>query len=214
MKISDTFFTCQGEINVGKLAYFIRLGMCNLNCVWCDTPERFEYMDMDLNDIFEQAKHFNRIVITGGEPLLQKEDIAKLIKKLQNYNPKVVIEIETNGTIKPVGIKGDVIFNVSPKLKNSEMKYESRFKPDVLNWFKEYGANFKFVVTNEDDLDEVNMIVSDLLIPKEQVFLMAEGMTREHQMERMLPVFEMAKSNGYNFSPRLQILLWDTKRGV
>lgn len=215
MQVAETFVSYQGEINVGRFAYFLRLGKCNLSCEFCDTPEKNSYAEIGIDEIVEQAQHFNHIVITGGEPLLQKEEVAKLILKLKKINPKIVIEIETNGTIKPSGMKNldNVIFNVSPKLSNSENNYEKRIVKNVLTWFINYGANFKFVVNDEDDVDEVNMLVRDLLIPKTQIFLMPQGKTRQEQYEKMLEIINLAKRYGYNFSPRLQILLWDTERG-
>lgn len=183
----------------------------------CDTDyAKFEGVDLSVDELVKQASHFRRIVITGGEPLLQKYDISKFIEKVMKKNPKVIIEIETNGTIKPIGGRylGDVIFNVSPKLKNSDNKYDKRIVHDTLNWFNEMDANFKFVIDGPDDIDEVNMLVNNFGISKRQVFLMPQGKTREEQLEKMDMVVKYAKVNGYNVSPRLHILIWDRKRGV
>ncbi len=217
MKICETFTGFQGEINVGRLAFFLRTAECNLNCTFCDTNyAKTESVDMTVDDLVEQAMHFNRVVITGGEPLLQKQDVAKIIEKLKRKNPNIVIEIETNGTIKPLGGKflGDVIFNVSPKLKNSGNEYKKRIVYDTLGWFNEINANFKFVIDSPDDIDEVNLLVSEFGISKKQVFLMPQGKTKEEQLNKMETVCKYAKLNGYNISPRLHVLIYDNKRGV
>ena len=62
------------------------------------------------------------------------------------------------------------------------------------------GANFKFVVNSEDDVDEVNLLVQNFAIKKSQVFLMPEGKTKDEQFEKMERILEFAKINGYNFS--------------
>lgn len=217
MKVCETFVSHQGEINVGRFAFFIRLGSCNLKCVFCDTAyARDEYVDVDNDMLVEQALHFPRVILTGGEPFVQKEDVAKFIEKLTKKNPDVVIEIETNGTIKPVviGKYPNVIYNVSIKLKNSGNEYEKRVVPGVVNWFNQMKANFKFVVDTADDVDEVQMICNEFSIPKHQVFLMPEGKSREEQTAKLHKIVALAKLAGYNFSPRMHVLLWGTKRGV
>ncbi len=217
MKICETFSGFQGEVNVGRLAFFLRTAGCNLNCVWCDTNyAKTESVDMTVDDLVQQAMHFNRVVITGGEPLIQKQDVAKFIEKVKRKNPDIVIEIETNGTIKPLGGKflGDVIFNVSPKLKNSGNEYSKRIIYDTLGWFSEINANFKFVIDSPDDIDEVNLLVSEFGISKRQVFLMPQGKTKEEQLNKMEAIARYAKVNGYNISPRLHVLIYGNKRGV
>jgi organic radical activating enzyme len=217
MKVNETFAGFQGEINVGRFAYFLRTAQCSLNCSFCDSNyAKNEWVDMKVEDIVAQAEHFPRIVITGGEPLLQKEEITKLITRLKTVNSDIVIEIETNGTIIPPtnAIWKDVIFNVSPKLKNSGNDYNKRIVPEALGWFvMADNVNFKFVVANEDDVDEANMLIQSFGISKKQVFLMPEGKTRDEQLDRMETVALFAKRYGYNISPRLHILIWDNERG-
>lgn len=216
MKICEGFVSFQGEINVGRLAYFLRLAQCNLKCSFCDSNyAKNEWTDMKIEDIVAQAEHFPRIVITGGEPLLQKEEITKLIAKLKTANSDIIIEIETNGTIRPPTSSTwkEVIFNVSPKLKNSGNEYNKRIIAESLGWFVMANANFKFVVSNEDDVDEVNMLVQSFGISKKQVFLMPEGKTRDEQLDKMEAIAVLAKHYGYNISPRLHVLIWNNERG-
>lgn len=183
----------------------------------CDTDyARDSYVDMSMDEIYEKAKHFDRVIITGGEPFLQKDDVAKLTKKLINNKPDMKIEIETNGTIKPIAVSNfnNIIYNVSLKLKNSDNSKQDRLKDNVIKWFVQAEANFKFVVKDENDVDEVNMIVTEYGIPKSQVFLMAEGKTTKEQLDRMEHIISFAKQHGYNFTPRFHVLLWGDKRGV
>ncbi len=216
MRVCEEFVSFQGEINVGRFAYFIRLAQCSLRCSYCDSTYAYnEWVDIPIDDLIKKAIHFPRVIITGGEPFLQKDEVGKLVQKLRKQNPNIAVEIETNGTIKPVGLNShEVIYNVSPKLKNSGNDYKDRIKPNVLGWFIQVGANFKFVVDNEDDIDEVNLLVNDFGISKSQVFLMPEGKTSKEQWEKMEEIIKFAKCYGYNFSPRFHVLLWGNKRGV
>lgn len=183
----------------------------------CDTPYAKEQeVEIDVKEMILQGKHFPRVVITGGEPFLQKIEVCKLVEGLTKANPFIKIEIETNGTITPMGIGkyNNVIYNVSPKLKNSGNPYEKRIIPSTINWFNQIGANWKFVVENENDVDEVNSFIANHGIKKSEVFLMPQGKTKEEQIELMPEIIKWCKYYGFNFSPRFQVLLWGNKRGA
>ncbi|MBT8508801.1 7-carboxy-7-deazaguanine synthase [Methanomicrobiaceae archaeon CYW5] len=100
MRITEIFASISGEgTRQGAPAVFIRFAGCNLRCAWCDTGYSFENgttMDMDAV-LAEVARHgIPFVVITGGEPLLQEEELVPLLKALKGAGYD--IEIETNGT--------------------------------------------------------------------------------------------------------------------
>jgi 7-carboxy-7-deazaguanine synthase len=101
MKIAEIFRSLQGEgRNQGKPCLFIRLSGCNLHCRWCDTEyARTGGMDMSLDSILEQVWRVNPpyVCITGGEPLLQADELEPLLVSLCRRG--TAIDIETNGTI-------------------------------------------------------------------------------------------------------------------
>jgi 7-carboxy-7-deazaguanine synthase len=101
MKIAEIFRSLQGEgRNQGKPCLFIRLAGCNLHCYWCDTPNaQTGGSDMSIAAILEQVWRLNPhyVCITGGEPLLQKDDLEPLLSSLHTRG--TTIDIETNGTI-------------------------------------------------------------------------------------------------------------------
>jgi 7-carboxy-7-deazaguanine synthase len=101
MKIAEIFKSLQGEgKNQGKSCLFIRLAGCNLNCRWCDTAyARTGGMEMSLDMILEQVWRTNPsyVCITGGEPLLQADELEPLLISLHRRG--TAIDIETNGTI-------------------------------------------------------------------------------------------------------------------
>lgn len=101
MKIAEIFKSLQGEgQNQGKPCLFIRLAGCNLNCRWCDTPaSQSGGMEMSLDSVLEQVWRINPpyVCITGGEPLIQADDLEHLLASLSRRGAR--IDIETNGTI-------------------------------------------------------------------------------------------------------------------
>ena len=74
--VMEAFYTIQGEgFHQGRAAYFIRLGGCDVGCVWCDVKESWDASKhplMSVSDIIgEASKYPGRLaVVTGGEPLM------------------------------------------------------------------------------------------------------------------------------------------------
>jgi 7-carboxy-7-deazaguanine synthase len=101
MKIAEIFRSLQGEgKNQGKPCLFIRLAGCNLHCTWCDTSyAQNSGIEMSVDSILEHARNLNTsyVCITGGEPLLQADELEQLLVPLSVMG--TVIDIETNGTI-------------------------------------------------------------------------------------------------------------------
>ena len=226
------FFSLQGEgISIGKPAVFLRLHLCNLKCSFCDTkytwdrkdkrfytePERWS-IERTVKEI--EKYHCHRLVITGGEPLLQREALIQLIDRLEPDNlpsswySSWSFEIETNGTFAPldknkIGIR-DLQYNVSPKLKNSGNPRKLRYKPKILKQYNEkrYNSVFKFVVIQPDDLIEIRRIVAECDLDKNKIILMPEGTTQEKVAKHGRAVVELCKKEGWQLIPRLQVMLW------
>lgn len=87
LPLMEAFYTLQGEgYHSGKAAYFIRLGGCDVGCVWCDVKESWEadaHPKVSIENIVAEAlRHPARMaVVTGGEPLMHNLD--KLTELLQ-----------------------------------------------------------------------------------------------------------------------------------
>jgi 7-cyano-7-deazaguanosine (preQ0) biosynthesis protein QueE len=225
----EIFYTLQGEgRNVGNPATFIRLSGCNLACVWCDTPYTWDWQNYDKKE--EQMKidigtaqdritglQCERVVITGGEPMLQQTSLNELIEHIKGIDDQYRFEVETNGTIMPKErtIENIDQFNVSPKLDNSGMPYHKRIKPDVLKALNETGkADFKFVIDTDYNIEEVEVIQDQIGIQSDHIYLMPQGKTEAEQLEKETWLAEKCMFNKYNFTPRLHIQLWGSKRGV
>jgi len=101
MKVAEIFRSIQGEgSHQGYPCTFIRLAGCNLACSWCDTPHaRTGGTEMTLGEIARRIGEIpgHYICITGGEPLLQGDQLLPLLKYLKERG--YIIDIETNGTV-------------------------------------------------------------------------------------------------------------------
>jgi 7-carboxy-7-deazaguanine synthase len=99
LPVMEHFYTIQGEgFHQGKAAYFIRLGGCDVGCVWCDVKESWDAnkhpkysIDTIANFVTETAA--NLVVVTGGEPLMHQLD--ELTGELKKAN--LFTNIETSG---------------------------------------------------------------------------------------------------------------------
>ncbi|MCP4651788.1 MAG: 7-carboxy-7-deazaguanine synthase QueE [Candidatus Omnitrophica bacterium] len=100
MKIAEIFKSIQGEgIYAGVEQVFVRLFGCNLKCSFCDTPlERYD--EKSVSQIVSEVRQFGKvhsISLTGGEPLMQIEDLIELSKSLKNEG--YLLYLETNGIL-------------------------------------------------------------------------------------------------------------------
>ena len=167
------------------------------------------------------ARH---VVLTGGEPMIAPDihALAIALKKLDYH-----LTIETAATIVPAGIACDLA-SLSPKLKNSSpderlddtwrIKHETlRWQPEVVRaWLDRGGYQLKFVVTQEADILEIEMLLASLRqdIPRAKVLLMPEGTTVEVLRARAVWLAELCKTRGYRYAPRLHVELYGNKRGT
>lgn len=238
--VPEIFDTIQGEgRNLGRPVVFARLSDCNLKCSWCDTPQTWAFTEAraaqhDEGVVYDKAVEqtyievgeavrnidgypMKRLVITGGEPMMQQAGIAELIKGLREENEDYWVEIETNGTIAPKPELLELVdqFNVSAKLANSGNSEKVRRKSKALEAFAQTDkADFKFVVFGEDDLPEILDLVEEYEIPHERVFLMPEGRTEEEVKRHQTELVELAKKENFNVTTRLHVLIWGKKRNV
>ena len=141
LPVMEHFYTLQGEgYHQGRAAYFIRLGGCDVGCVWCDVKDSW---DAEKFDKFSSAQLIEAIketpaeivVITGGEPLLHPLD--ELTGSLHAAGYKT--HIETSGSA-PLSGEWDWIC-VSPK----------KFKAP-LPGIMPLASELKIVVFNRSDL--------------------------------------------------------------
>ena len=137
----ERFYTLQGEgAYQGQAAYFIRLGGCDVGCVWCDVKESWDaakHPSVEVKTIVNDAKAFDSrlAVVTGGEPLMH--NCEPLTASLKHHGFQT--NIETSGTHPLTGDWDWICF--SPK----------KFKKP-LSEFYERSGELKVVIYHRSDL--------------------------------------------------------------
>ena len=193
---AEIFASLQGEgPSAGKPVAFLRTSRCNLACTWCDTAYtwRFEEDERPHRDETHYERAANqvklspekaaakvaalgqkRLVITGGEPLMQCGALADMLAIL----PDIEVEIETNGTTRAsahIDIRVDQ-YNVSPKLSHSGNAGELALIPERLDHYaSDPRAFFKFVIASPKDVQEVTALQRAHRIDRDRIYLMPEG---------------------------------------
>ena len=172
------------------------------------------------------------LILTGGEPLLGwQRSYIDLFEEIKSRGMDLkYITFETNGTQKLREDLADYIndsklvvtFSISSKLPSSGESWEDAIKPEIINgyfddiWHSE--GYFKWVVSNQDDYDDVvravdayKQVIEDWGI---SVYLMSAGGTTKEYEPTHRWVAEMAMKNGWRYTPRLQVELWKNAWGT
>lgn len=237
LKVAETFYSIQGEgSTVGRPSVFLRLSGCVLNCSFCDTTEVWktgrhydydEFRSLILDGYGDQLQNGAHLILTGGDPLIQQDVFLnfweRLIQELEVTDSHIPMEVETEGCIIPREEFKRFVdnFNVSPKLANSEMPLQRRFKQETLEWHLDGPGSqcsiFKLVVSNEEEAVEgLELLQSAAKFPLDPsvIYFMPKCASRaEHDLVGPL-VAELAKKHGVCYSPRLHLQLWDKTTGV
>lgn len=235
MNISEIFYSIQGEgKRTGFPSFFIRTNFCNLRCKFpsgnlCDTPYTSwnpQGYKLSINEIINEYEKYkvSDVVITGGEPTIQTKELTELSKMFKLLYDDIYVTLETNGTV-----FGDFIYDVdlvsiSPKLSSSIPKgteFEKVHKNNHINFdvLKRYHKDsdeiqWKFVVSSEEDIEEILYLQKEIGFKNENIFLMPEGITSEELTKKRPLIIELCKQYKMNFTDRLQIHIWGNKRGV
>lgn len=235
MKIAETFYSIQGEGRyAGVPAYFVRLSGCNLMCKWlkkdgvtyepCDTVAIWKVTKEEITPedmvarIMQVLPPGGHVVITGGEPMLQKAEVAKLLDALHAQH--IFVELETNGTIQTEIYWMFDQINWSPKMSSAGYGMDFYTKSGAFAFWRDFISNWntpidmKVVIGNDKDYAEMREWVKELGIDHENVFLMPLSLTRAEMIETGQWLVQKCMTDGFTFSPRLQLLLWDKTVGV
>ena len=140
LPLMESFYTIQGEgFHSGKAAYFIRLGGCDVGCVWCDVKDSWDadkWPLKNIDEIVDDAYQYESrlAVITGGEPFMY--DMHGLTKRLlQKGFP---VNVETSGAHPFTGMVDWIC--LSPK----------KFKAPLDHWY-ERADELKIIIFNKSD---------------------------------------------------------------
>jgi 7-cyano-7-deazaguanosine (preQ0) biosynthesis protein QueE len=231
--VSEVFGpTVQGEgPAAGRLAWFVRLGGCNLMCSWCDAAYTWDGRRFDLRT--ELTRHTVAqvldqlpgraplVIITGGEPLLQQHPGYGLVVLAQELAQRgYQVHVETNGTATPVPeLLGAVrLFVVSPKLAHAGMPTERTIKRPVLRGYAELAdrgqAVLKVVCQSTADVAQAAALADANGWSREQVWIMPEGTDVSTLAVRHHALIDATLARGMNTSTRLHILCYGDRRGT
>jgi 7-carboxy-7-deazaguanine synthase len=167
MRVNEIFYSIQGEgVHQGLPTSFVRLQGCNLfptGCIYCDTKYAQDPsggMDLSIQEVVEKVSKFygstykRWVCITGGEPLVQAEELDKLVTLLKYGG--FLVSVETNGTMpKPIWWTKVDSWVIDYKLTLANIS--SPFQPA---WFSTRAQDqLKFVVGNEGDLSQANSVM-------------------------------------------------------
>jgi organic radical activating enzyme len=230
--VSEVFGpTFQGEgRSLGRRTAFVRLGNCNLDCgrgpgaTWaCDTPhtwdwDRFspdrELTSRSVADLVAEVASMgvDRVVLTGGEPLIQQRRLLPLLRAAAARGWEV--EVETNGTIAPFPPVVELVaqLNVSPKVSGSGVPPDKALRGAALEILRDTGkAIFKFVASAPEDLDEIAEVVARWRLAP--VVIMPAGTNAEDILRIGRELADPVLERGWDLTTRLHILLWGDVKG-
>ena len=148
MRVTEIFFSIQGEgTRAGLPCVFVRFTGCDLRCVYCDTAYAFHGgRDLTRGEILAEVARFpsKLVLLTGGEPLLQRE-LPELAAELLALGYQVLVE--THGQRPLDALPRQVVRIVDVKTPGSgevatDFRYLDRLEPH---------DEVKFVVCSEDD---------------------------------------------------------------
>lgn len=211
IKLSEEFESIVGEgYYTGMPAYFIRLYGCNLNCSWCDSKyaRNGDFYEDTTESVAKRIERSSKqfIVITGGEPLIQKKAINDLVDKVDGK----IFTLETNGTISPANVSERIFMTVSPK-KNSGFAF-------YIDEYIDRVSVFKFVVDNTDPtcwtVEEVKALAKSYDIPSRDIWLMPKSTAGYIDNDVARDIWSKAVENNMNYSDRLQVRVFGMQRRV
>jgi 7-carboxy-7-deazaguanine synthase len=209
--IHEVYRSVQGEsVYQGLPCVFVRTAVCDLRCVWCDTPHAFTQGDVwSPDDLLARVREFATpiVEITGGEPLVQPE-ILPFMKRLCDSGYKVLLETGGHRDLSGVDCRVHIIMDLKCPGSGEE----------VANLW----SNIDLLKRD----DEVKFVIAS-----ERDFHWADAMIRQHRLTHrcgvlLSPAFGLVKpldlaqwllASGLNARMQLQLhkYVWDPKaRGV
>ena len=231
MNVMEIYRSVQGEGTLmGVPTTFVRFFACNLRCSWCDTKyswsvrEGGTWESITAQEVAErvQALGARHIVLTGGEPTLQKEltSLARLLKD-QGYH----LTVETNTTIFPASAVPLIdLWSLSPKLSSAGENYLrypiierflERLRPDQQQW--------KFVIRDDADEQALRALLTRypafaehrlpvILQPEGDSAILDYPSALEHLAKRVCDPFW--DKYHVRVLPQMHVIIWGRRRWV
>ncbi|HEY1013304.1 MAG TPA: 7-carboxy-7-deazaguanine synthase QueE [Herpetosiphonaceae bacterium] len=230
MNVMEIYRSVQGEGTLmGVPTTFVRFFACNLRCTFCDTKyswsvrEGGTWESLPIPKIAERigAQGARHVVLTGGEPMLQRHlpELAAVLRERGHH-----LTVETNATIYRPELADLInLWSLSPKLKGAGTG-ALRLKP--LRQFMDgaaSGQQWKFVITGDDDLDQLHGFLSEHPVFSERqliVIWQPEGRWAEQNYGAALEwLAERAQAERWRpfnvrVLPQMHVIIWGKRRLV
>ncbi|MBN2638483.1 MAG: 7-carboxy-7-deazaguanine synthase QueE [Bacteroidales bacterium] len=173
LPVMEEFYTLQGEgYNMGKAAYFVRVGGCDVGCAWCDSKESWNaklFPPVPVTEVVDRAAatQAKTVVVTGGEPSSYPMDIfTKALREKE-----ITIMVETSGAYPLTGTWDWVCLspkkNIPPRKENYPLANE-----------------LKVIIQNKGDLKWAERNAA-LVSPDCHLFLQPEWSVADQMMETL-----------------------------
>lgn len=207
---------------------------------WCDSwytsvhPEKPLYNINDVIELYEKNPHIREMMLTGGSPTMHPKLISELIEFSSNED--IFITMETEGSHWYDELRGIDLLSISPKFSNSVPVIGSRTPKEKIVDEKFVKQHNKFRMNHEvfekmfaegmdyqlkpvwggdrDTLIEIEAFVDRHVVPREKIYLMPAGDTREALIKTYPIVMEKCIEMGWNFTGRPHIIAYGDKREV
>ena len=208
---------------------------------WCDSwytsihPEKGKYTFQDIIDMYDKHPHIKEMMLTGGSPTKH----AKLVNELTHLANErdIFVTIETEGshflpTDFPIGL-----LSISPKFSNSVpvigvetpegkitdermIKQHNKFRlnynaiKESINYHNDFHIKPVWDGKDEGALEEIMDCIDQLEVPREKVWFMPAGDSREALFKSYPVLFDWVRDNGYRMTWRPHIIAFEDQREV
>ena len=198
MKVCEIFESIQGEGKFcGQPALFIRLSGCTRECSFCDSKYHIKGKEMSVKEVVSKIKKcgVNYVVWTGGEPMMQEDNIYDVILKTN----EIYHHLETNGDKLPQCPKFFSYIAFSPK--------EKRVQENVLAFCLATDVDWDIKVVTDLKLNENMIEDATILMP-----LTTEMPKRDIEIQQ--DVWNYCVKNNIKYTPRIHRDVWGVKKGI
>ena len=218
MKVVEIFQSIDGEaFNAGKITNFIRLSGCNLRCNYCDTIYGQNLSDgeeMSIDDILKKLdKGIKNITLTGGEPLLNKENAYSLLNALvkEKYNVSVPTtrSIDLNDFVRFRPTKAFIVDDKSPSSEMQEKMLINNF-----NILRPIDC-VKFVVGDILDLKTMEKVYKETELIKGKTPIFVSPVFGKIELVEIVEFLKTRKLNDIRMQIQMHKIIWSPEtKGV
>jgi len=208
---------------------------------WCDAwansihPEKGKYTFNDIIKIYDENPHITEMMLTGGAPTMHPVLINELVYFTKERG--IFLTMETEGShfvetdlpidlvslspkfsnsIPRIGIKTPLGDTVDEKFIKQHNKF--RMKTDIMKQMLDFHSDYHIKPvwdgSDQQTLQEILDFLEELEIPKEKVYFMPAGDSRDKLVSTYPKVMNWVRDNGFKFTGRPHIIAFDTLRRV